>query len=313
LAARGGQVGDERREATVLVLRGLRRLGELDRARVAAAARGLRVAERTVWRWLAESDRGDIGRKPRPRFEVTTSDIEDVAYWNGNVAAFHRALRERDPLAPAPVPLARVPAGAHAGPTRRTRARGTGAAAVRYFSDQDTTIAKRLLGGGPRRTRDPGGLARWSRCQAMADIFYRRPVARSVRVGDFGGPEPGGHLRRAARCHSHRSTFWPTRRDPPCNPMGSWKGLSGNSGGRRRPPCACMRSPKRARQNNRRFGLGTPCWHWPVAARRDGRGMRPMHRPPRRSWPMRKSSSAVMPPTSVPFHRTLLCTWLQLP
>ncbi len=129
--------------------------------------------------------------------------------------------------------LARVPAGAHAGPTRRTRARGTGAAAVRYFSDQDTTIAKRLLGGGPRRTRDPGGLARWSRCQAMADIFYRRPVARSVRVGDFGGPEPGGHLRRAARCHSHRSTFWPTRRDPPCNPMGSWKGLSGNSGGRR--------------------------------------------------------------------------------
>jgi len=101
LAARGGQVGDERREATVLVLRGLRRLGELDRARVAAAARGLRVAERTVWRWLAESDRGDIGRKPRPRFEVTTSDIEDLAYWNGNVAAFHRALRERDPLAPA--------------------------------------------------------------------------------------------------------------------------------------------------------------------------------------------------------------------
>jgi hypothetical protein len=64
LAARGGQVGDERREAPVLVLRGLRRLGELDRARVAAAARGLRVAERTVWRWLAESDRGDIGRKP---------------------------------------------------------------------------------------------------------------------------------------------------------------------------------------------------------------------------------------------------------
>jgi hypothetical protein len=54
-----------------------------------------------VWRWLAESDRRDIGRKPRPRFEVTTSDIEDLAYWNGNVAAFHRALRERDPLAPA--------------------------------------------------------------------------------------------------------------------------------------------------------------------------------------------------------------------
>lgn len=54
-----------------------------------------------MWRWLAESDRGDIGRKPRPRFEVTTSDIEDLAYWNGNVAAFHRALRERDPLAPA--------------------------------------------------------------------------------------------------------------------------------------------------------------------------------------------------------------------
>jgi hypothetical protein len=56
-------------------------LGELDRARVAAAARGLRVAERIVWRWLAESDRGDIGRKPRPRFEVTTSDNEDLAYW----------------------------------------------------------------------------------------------------------------------------------------------------------------------------------------------------------------------------------------
>lgn len=94
-------VDRERREAATAVLVGLRDQGQLSRAKVRQVAQELGAGERTVWRWVSAvaAGHGKAGGHRR-WFEVTPEDIAELAYWQGNVAAFHRALRERDPTAP---------------------------------------------------------------------------------------------------------------------------------------------------------------------------------------------------------------------
>lgn len=54
-----------------------------------------------MWRWAAKA--ATNGRKAgqhADRFDLTAEDVTELAYWQGNVAAFRRALVERDPSAP---------------------------------------------------------------------------------------------------------------------------------------------------------------------------------------------------------------------
>jgi putative transposase len=55
---------------------------------VALAAAGLKVSQRTVWRWI-ETARvsGEVGQRPRTHFVVTDRLRERLAFWRGNVAA----------------------------------------------------------------------------------------------------------------------------------------------------------------------------------------------------------------------------------
>jgi putative transposase len=51
------------------------------------------VAERTVWRWLAQARRsGEVAARSRVRFEVDEETRARLAHWQGNVAALHREL-----------------------------------------------------------------------------------------------------------------------------------------------------------------------------------------------------------------------------
>jgi hypothetical protein len=75
----------EVRAALVARLRERKAAGQLASAEVRAAAAGLAVSERTVWRWIAGDDPARTGRRPRARYEITEAD------WRGNIAALHRA------------------------------------------------------------------------------------------------------------------------------------------------------------------------------------------------------------------------------
>jgi putative transposase len=67
--------------------------GRLDSERVQLAAGGLKVSERTVWRWVRQARAGGgLDRRPRERFQVTDEIRQRVAFWRGNVAAVHREL-----------------------------------------------------------------------------------------------------------------------------------------------------------------------------------------------------------------------------
>jgi putative transposase len=58
---------------------------------VRAAAAGLGIGERTVWRWLTAPE--PPPRRPRrDGYQITEADRDAYAAWRGNVAAVHRAL-----------------------------------------------------------------------------------------------------------------------------------------------------------------------------------------------------------------------------
>src|ERR1039457_7541705 len=53
------------------------------------------VSRSGLWRWIgAGRARGELGQRPRGRFEVTDQVRERLAFWRGNVAAAHRELVE---------------------------------------------------------------------------------------------------------------------------------------------------------------------------------------------------------------------------
>jgi putative transposase len=81
----------EVRAALVARLRERKAAGQLASADVRAAAAGLAVSERTVWRWIAGDDPVRTGRRPRARYEITEADWDAYADWRGNIAALHRA------------------------------------------------------------------------------------------------------------------------------------------------------------------------------------------------------------------------------
>ena len=94
-------VDREKQEAATAVLARLRDHGLLTKAKVRQVAAELGVGERTVWRWVSNAAQPDQnGGGHRDRFEVTPEDITEFAYWHGNVAAYRRALLDRDPAAP---------------------------------------------------------------------------------------------------------------------------------------------------------------------------------------------------------------------
>lgn len=81
---------ERRRDAAVGILTQLRDQGRPISAHVNRLAVNLGVTSRTVWRWL--------GNAPKPptvgghsRCEATDTDIDDLAYHGGNIAALHRA------------------------------------------------------------------------------------------------------------------------------------------------------------------------------------------------------------------------------
>jgi putative transposase len=84
-------VPKERRASVTAVLRALRARGDLRSTHVGLVAQELGVGRRTVWRWLEAAPVADPHPRRRVRCEMTEEDIEELAYWNGNVAAFHRA------------------------------------------------------------------------------------------------------------------------------------------------------------------------------------------------------------------------------
>ncbi|MBB4744001.1 putative transposase [Actinoplanes octamycinicus] len=84
----GARVDPEQRAAVVARLTALRQAGSLTTAHVRTAASGLRVGERTVWRWLGTTGPGRTGPA---RYELTPTDREAFAYFRGNIAALARA------------------------------------------------------------------------------------------------------------------------------------------------------------------------------------------------------------------------------
>lgn len=82
------RVDPERRQSVVSRLRALREAGNLTTAHIRMAATGLKVTERTVWRWIGPQ----AGCHSRPsRYEPTQTDQEAFTYYRGNVAALDRA------------------------------------------------------------------------------------------------------------------------------------------------------------------------------------------------------------------------------
>jgi putative transposase len=131
------------REAAVRCLMGLDGEGRLTTGHVQLAAEGLGVSERTVWRWVeAGRARGELGQRPRGRFEVTDQVRERLAFWRGNVAAVHREIVEA------------AKGGGQAAPSRQTLQRAVG----------------RDVLGGDRAGLRSGGLARRAH-----DVFLQRP------------------------------------------------------------------------------------------------------------------------------------------
>ncbi|MFD1935524.1 hypothetical protein ACFSKW_29040 [Nonomuraea mangrovi] len=89
-------VDRERRAATVTRLIALRTAGTLTTEHVRLAARGLKVTERTIWRWLDEQSRtppqqARTGQPGCRAYALTPIDREAFVYLRGNVAAVHRA------------------------------------------------------------------------------------------------------------------------------------------------------------------------------------------------------------------------------
>jgi putative transposase len=117
--------------------------GRLTTGHVQLAAEGLGVSERTVWRWIeAGRARGELGQRPRDRFEVTDQVRERLAFWRGNVAAVHRELAEA------------ARGGGPAAPSRQTLQRAVGRDVLR----------------GDRAGLRSGELARRAH-----DVFLQRP------------------------------------------------------------------------------------------------------------------------------------------
>jgi putative transposase len=109
------RVDPERRQCVVSRLRALREAGNLTTAHIRMVATGLKVTERTVWRWIGPQT--ESSARP-PRYEPTRTDQEAFAYYRGNVAALARAraavIAGEQEAAGVPVPdhLARGWAGA---------------------------------------------------------------------------------------------------------------------------------------------------------------------------------------------------------
>ncbi|WP_281154664.1 transposase [Streptomyces sp. HYC2] len=86
-----GRVSAEKRRAAVERLSRLREDEALTAAHVRTVAGGLGVSERTVWRWLAPQK--PSARAARPRYELSETDRDALAFYRGNVAAVVRARR----------------------------------------------------------------------------------------------------------------------------------------------------------------------------------------------------------------------------
>jgi putative transposase len=82
----------EVREAVISRLRQSRAGGRLTSADVRAAAAGLAVTERTVWRWLTGPPTG-TRRESAARYVLTEDDRDAYLDWRGNVAAMWRSRR----------------------------------------------------------------------------------------------------------------------------------------------------------------------------------------------------------------------------
>jgi putative transposase len=129
----------------------LERRGELFTEQVRAAAGALGVAERTVWRWVAQARDGEgLNRRVRSdRFEVTDEVRVRLAFWRGNVAAVRRKLVEA------------AAAGGPAAPSRATLQRA---------------VERDVLAG------DRAGLAGGERARRTYDVFLQRPPAHRNEV-----------------------------------------------------------------------------------------------------------------------------------
>ncbi|MFC8898523.1 Mu transposase C-terminal domain-containing protein [Streptomyces cinereoruber] len=87
-----GRVSTEKRRAAVERLSRLREDESLTASHVRTVADGLGVSERTVWRWLAPP-KPPTAPAPRPRYELSETDRDALAFYRGNVAAVVRARR----------------------------------------------------------------------------------------------------------------------------------------------------------------------------------------------------------------------------
>ncbi|MFF1419881.1 Mu transposase C-terminal domain-containing protein [Streptomyces sp. NPDC058280] len=101
-----GRVSAEKRRAAIERLSRLHKDEVLTAAHVRTVAKGLDVAERTVWRWLAPPK--PASSAVRPRYELSETDRAALAFYRGNVAAVvrvRRAVTDGDgTTAGAPVP-----------------------------------------------------------------------------------------------------------------------------------------------------------------------------------------------------------------
>ena len=125
----GGKRADpERRRAAVERLGQLRAAGQLTAAHVRLAASGLRVTERTVWRWLRQPGSQSEAPAGRDRYQLSDADREAYARYRGNVAAVHRAREAALASPDAPEVLA---AGVPVSAALREGWRGAPPAAIR--------------------------------------------------------------------------------------------------------------------------------------------------------------------------------------
>lgn len=86
-----GRVSAEKRRAAVERLSRLREDEALTATHVRTVADGFGVSERTVWRWLAPPKLA--APVVRPRYELSQTDRDALAFYRGNVAAVLRARR----------------------------------------------------------------------------------------------------------------------------------------------------------------------------------------------------------------------------
>jgi putative transposase len=139
------------REAVVRRLLELEERAELATDQVRAAAESLGVAERTMWRWLAQARAGEgLNRRVRSdRFEIGDELRVRLAFWRGSVAAVHRELVEA------------AAAGGPAAPSRATLQRA---------------VERDVLAG------DRAGLAGGERARRAYDVFLKRPPSHRNEV-----------------------------------------------------------------------------------------------------------------------------------